>query len=233
MNLRRLPAAALAAALLSAGCTPVQTTPLPGPAAAAAAADLSGTYRFSTEAMDQQFQGEIRLAAGAGGGYTGVVTTPLTGDLAVQTVISSGNDLRITARGSEGDALLNLEFSGPHFVGMWSYATATGAMAGSQLSGPGLAARGTLPAAGEPGAEYVGSYLIPGMNLRVDFRREGSHLVSQAQGQASFPLLYLGQHRFRSPTPMGIAVEFHVADGRATAFTLTQGGQSIRVPRVQ
>jgi hypothetical protein len=233
MNVRAPVACVLVLTLLAAACGPARPAGAPGPAGSAD--DPAGTYRFFSEALDQRFEGEITLTRAADGSVGGSVSTPLAGALAVRSVTVRSQQMRIVAQGAEGRAALELEFAGSNFVGRWAYAGASAFLSGVQSSGPALAVRADLPAAGELDTEYAGRYTLTSgaATMQIDIRREDTHLVAQAHGQQSFPLLYLGNHRFRSHTSIGIEMQFNVEGSRPRSFTYYQGGRSAEALRTQ
>lgn len=81
---------------------------------------------------------------------------------------------------------------------------------------------------------YVGTYdLAPAVPLQVRVFQMDGRLMAQATGQVSFPLRYQGGHRFEGPPAAGVAFEFTVENGRATGFTLFQGGAELRATRIE
>lgn len=93
----------------------------------------------------------------------------------------------------------------------------------------------TLPTAVRDSA--VGRYLLQlGPNrLPIELRAEGDGLVSQAQGQGSFPLIYAGDDTFGASFDPTVRVrlvrEGGRSDGRVTGIRLQQGGGTFDGPR--
>jgi hypothetical protein len=133
MTLRHLRAAALAAALLTTACATVPASaPAADPEAAASPApNPVGTFNFRSNVQGRDFDGVIRIARAASGAFTGTVTTPLTGELAVRSVDVQGSSIRVTAQGRMGDAVLTMNFTGASFTGDWTYGPSSGRMTGS------------------------------------------------------------------------------------------------------
>ena len=70
---------------------------------------------------------------------------------------------------------------------------------------------------------YVGVYeLMPGFDITMTVNDNA--LVGQATGQGAFPLEAYSDREFGFPAA-GIIIEFPEGDGKATEFTLKQGGQ--------
>ena len=87
-----------------------------------------------------------------------------------------------------------------------------------------------LPVSRDDIARYRGTYDLGPLALRV-FETNGS-LSAQGTNQPAFRLLYQGTHAFVAEFDTSVRVEFHVANGRATALTLYQAGRATRAGRV-
>lgn len=226
MIVRRLAAATLAALLTTACATtaaPESSSPAP------VAVDPVGNYNFTSEVSGRSFAGVIRVARGQGGAYTGTISTPMTGSMPVQAVDVQGARMVVTARGQQGNAVMNLDFTGETFTGSWTYATAGGTLSGRRATAAEIQAD-TLPAMGAANTRYVGNYDLPDVSMQVRVFEQNGRLMAQATQQGAFPLTYLGRHRFQGAS--GIVMEFAVANGQATGFTLTQGGRSLPATRI-
>ncbi len=78
---------------------------------------------------------------------------------------------------------------------------------------------------------YVGSYeLAPGFILKVF--RDGDHLVTQATGQQSAPIIATGPGQFYAPGPDAKLVFKQAGDAPATSLVLTQRERDREAPRV-
>jgi hypothetical protein len=132
-------ATTLLSVLLTAGCA---TAPAEGPAAVPAAeapqrapSSAAGRYTFQSDFRGQSFEGVIRLSGGAGGAYTGTLTTPFTGELPVRSVDVQGSRTRVTTTGRMGEAVLVLDMAGSRFTGTWSYGGSNGQLTGLMTPG--------------------------------------------------------------------------------------------------
>ena len=91
-----------------------------------------------------------------------------------------------------------------------------------------------LPTTAEQRAVYVGRYdLAPTMPIQISVFERDERLIAQAAGQGPLTLRYQGGHTFAGPDGVGITIEFTVEGGKATSFTLAQGGTSIVGRRVE
>jgi hypothetical protein len=80
----------------------------------------------------------------------------------------------------------------------------------------------------------AGTYdLSPTVPVRVRVFVSGGRLMGQGTGQSAFPLRFVGGHTFEAPEGLDIRMVFAVADGRATSFTLHQGGAEIVGRRIE
>lgn len=88
-----------------------------------------------------------------------------------------------------------------------------------------------LPLTAEERAQYVGSYDLGPIQIRVF--EDGERLVVQPSGQTAARLLFQGDGVFRANVAGEVRFEFSVANGRATGLTLYQGGQQLDGPRIE
>jgi CubicO group peptidase (beta-lactamase class C family) len=90
-----------------------------------------------------------------------------------------------------------------------------------------------LPTTAAERAQYLGTYdLAPAAPLKIRVFEDSGRLVGQATGQGPIPLRYQGDHTWLGPDGSGIRMVFAVESGRATQFTLHQGGRSGVAKRV-
>ena len=83
-------------------------------------------------------------------------------------------------------------------------------------------------------APYLGTYdLAPLAPLQIRVFEQGERLIGQATGQGPIPLRYQGDHTFVGPDGAGIRMVFELVGGKATQFTLHQGGRSGVARRIQ
>ncbi|MEO5511414.1 MAG: serine hydrolase domain-containing protein [Longimicrobiales bacterium] len=90
-----------------------------------------------------------------------------------------------------------------------------------------------LPTTAAERARYIGTFdLAPTIPLQVRVFEQAGMLYGQATGQGPIPLRYQGDNAFEGPDGSGIRMVFVLADGRATQFTLQQGGRSAVAKRI-
>ncbi|MGH7481448.1 MAG: serine hydrolase domain-containing protein [Longimicrobiales bacterium] len=87
-----------------------------------------------------------------------------------------------------------------------------------------------LPLDAAERTRYLGTYDLGDLEVRV-FERDGE-LTAQATRQPPLRMLYQGEHTFLLDASQEIRLVFELEEGRATGFTLHQGGAVIRAPRV-
>lgn len=98
----------------------------------AAALDPLGTFTFTAQVASDTIAGSFEIN-GPAGGYTGRISTPLTGDLPTRSVTVRGQRMTIVAATPDGGAVtLNLLFTGDSFVGSWAGAGGGGAVSGTR-----------------------------------------------------------------------------------------------------
>jgi D-alanyl-D-alanine carboxypeptidase len=80
----------------------------------------------------------------------------------------------------------------------------------------------------------VGNYTLQlpdGQKLPIKFFLDGTRLMSQAQGQESYEVRYLGNYAFGVAFDPALRLTFTIVAGKTTKVTLVQGGATIEGPR--
>ena len=88
-----------------------------------------------------------------------------------------------------------------------------------------------LPLTAEDRAQYVGTYDLGPIQLRVF--EDGERLLLQPSGQATVLLLFQGDGVFLADVGRPARFEFRVEEGRATGLTLYQGSQELEAHRIE
>lgn len=90
-----------------------------------------------------------------------------------------------------------------------------------------------VPIAAAELPKYTGTFdLAPTVPMQIRVFVEGDRLMAQATGQGAFPLRHIGNDTFLGPDATTIRMVFVVEAGRATSFTLHQGGGAIVARRI-
>lgn len=105
-------------------------------AAVAPAFDPVGVYDFSTQAEGETINGTITIRRGDDGGLSAIISTPVTGSLAVQSVTLEGRRMDMLSN-IEGDALImRLDFVEDRITGGWELGSGmSGVLTGRRRDG--------------------------------------------------------------------------------------------------
>jgi hypothetical protein len=122
---------ALAAALAVTACAAGTQQ-----AAVAPAFDPIGVYDFSTQADGETINGTITIRRGDDGALSAIISTPVTGSLAIQSVTLEGRRMDMRSN-IEGDALIMmLDFVEDRITGGWELGSGmSGVVTGRRRAG--------------------------------------------------------------------------------------------------
>jgi len=121
------PGAAPASAPSPATATAVAAAP-----AKPAAVNPVGSFEFNTEVNGSPMKGNLRIA-GTPGSYSGSMTSDITPELPITSIVVDGQTMKLVMDTPNGAATINIAFTGDNFTGNWELGGASGPLTGKRV----------------------------------------------------------------------------------------------------
>ncbi|MBI3790079.1 MAG: hypothetical protein HY275_04280 [Gemmatimonadetes bacterium] len=130
-------ASVLALGACSSGSALSSAAPAPAPVASAPAPAKTamnpvGSYEFNTEINGSPMKGQVMIT-GAPGAWTGKMTSDITPELPLTSVVVDGQTMKLVLDTPNGAATINMTFTGAAFTGTWELGGAGGALTGKRI----------------------------------------------------------------------------------------------------
>ena len=97
-----------------------------------AAVNPVGAFEFNTEVNGSPMKGNLRIA-GTPGNYSGSMTSDITPELPITSIVVDGQTMKLAMDTPNGAATIIIAFTGDTFSGNWELGGASGPLTGKRI----------------------------------------------------------------------------------------------------